>query len=486
MVRLQQPDDLTDTSVGSKRSRPVSSSLDYKASGRDGVPKLVVDSADDSKEEDTVASSSTGSQTNTLPLMGMNPTRARGSSGFLPPSKLAKKDIDSMTQEEIMEMIMNDPELSAKFAEQQKKERFASSSDGQQNMQRGSNRRSTNNKKPSMKSSKDRIELLKEQGIPYEQWTILLVLLIFSLYQLYKWMQPPSKSHRKSSAQRLTNVDDDMVAAELEGAVAQSNIRDKNKHKRPHQKKKTASAVPKKSTPPVAATVPTPPPRPNVPVLVEEEVPPPSYEEEDNWMPVVKKTKEMATPAPAAEDAITVHTANTSKKKKKMPAPPIPAVVEHPVRPSQPMADPTPAAEEMVVDANGTTKVPPATSNPEDELVKEPTDVKKKKLKKKKPKNGTAPAPATTNSPDVTMDADAILAQQLQYEEDQLAAAASTESVAAAVSNGGASSSKDDDDEDAWAEVTKKKGKSAVVVNSTLETTTATTDLPNEEEEEEE
>lgn len=242
MVRLQPSDDLTgegtsssDASIGSKRSRPVSS-LDYKSSSssREGSTKLVVDDPnwDDSSTGEprgatSNAQSSAKKPNMAFPLMGMNPTRARGSSGFLPPPKLSKRDIESMTQEEIMEMIMNDPELSAKFAEQQKvsqqQEKFSSES---QQQQRGSSRRSTNNKKTTpIKSSKDRIELLKEQGIPYEQWTVLFVLLLFSLYQLYKWMQPPpSKSQRMKSAaaKRLALVDDDIVAAELEDAVAKT------------------------------------------------------------------------------------------------------------------------------------------------------------------------------------------------------------------------------------------------------------------------
>jgi hypothetical protein len=386
---------------------------------------------------------------------------------------------------------MNDPELSAKFAAQQKasqqKEKLSSESH-----QRGSSRRSTNQKKTTpIKSSKDRIELLKEQGIPYEQWAILLVLLLFSLYQLYKWMQPPlSKSQRMkaAAAKRLASVDDDIVAAELEDAVAKTTSAGMNK--KLNRKKKSApvskaSTAPKKSTPTVeVAAVKPRVPRADEPVIIDE-VP----LDDDSWMPVVKSKphpKESAVVV-TADDAITVHTANTSKtkKQKKQTTPAIPSLVVEQVNhkpivettvtettePVAVVANPT-EVEEVAVAVNGTAesvaKVDGEDDGQEEEDAAAPasTDVKKKKLKKKKPKNGAAFLTTAAPTSDAVVDSDAILAQQLQYEEDQLAAAASFEAATEETSKENGTKPKEEEED--WAEVTKKKKTAPVAPETTF------------------
>ena len=230
MVRIQNPPDEGDTTAdtvsssesattttssattatiaGSKRSRP-KSSLDFKVN-MEHKGKLIVER--DGAKDDADSTGKSGQQqqssssTNNI-IMGMNPTRARGSSGFIPPkpkfTTLTEVFNSGLTDEEMMELIYNDPVLSAKFGESQreyqKKQQESAFMSQQQPSQSpaprgaGGNRRaptttggpssSSYKKSTPIKSSKDRVELLKEDGIPYMQWAVLVVVFLFSLYQ---------------------------------------------------------------------------------------------------------------------------------------------------------------------------------------------------------------------------------------------------------------------------------------------------------------
>ena len=514
MVRVQNPSDEGDgttstfsttesttsaaTIAGSKRSRP-KSSLDFKANV-DHKRKLIV------KPDDTEGSTSKSSQqkksfANTV-IMGMNPTRARGSSGYIPPkprfATLQEVFASGLNDDEMMDLIQNDPVLSAQLAESQRdyqkqQQQESAAFMSQQRTAHGPTtapRGAGGNRRPSsgpsykkstpIKSSKDRVELLKVDGIPYMQWAVLVLVFLFSLYQLYVWMQPPADTKNNRNNKKKYDVNDELVAKELEGAIAKAasaatNNKASGKKMNRSTKKKPSSISTTGVTPiaPQSKATATP--------LIKAATGATSADtasfmaeanhamesDESGWMSVKKNTKAttsatssyskkdkkskddevaaVVATSSAPEDAITVHTSNiTSMKSKKMSNGsntahttiiPLEEVVvpvkqqmnEEKALPSVLTTEATPDTKETVVaetEPDIAVVVSNGTAEEGEVAVAGETATKKKKIKKKKAKGDveTTNVAASTSQSD-TVDADAALAQQLQNEENELAAA---------------------------------------------------------------
>ena len=514
MVRVQNPSDEGDgttstfsttesttsaaTIAGSKRSRP-KSSLDFKANV-DHKRKLIV------KPDDTEGSTSKSSQqkksfANTV-IMGMNPTRARGSSGYIPPkprfATLQEVFASGLNDDEMMDLIQNDPVLSAQLAESQRdyqkqQQQESAAFMSQQRTAHGPTtapRGAGGNRRPSsgpsykkstpIKSSKDRVELLKVDGIPYMQWAVLVLVFLFSLYQLYVWMQPPADTKNNRNNKKKYDVNDELVAKELEGAIAKAasaatNNKASGKKMNRSTKKKPSSISTTGVTPnaPQSKATATPPVKAATGATSADtasfmaEANHAMESDESGWMSVKKNTKAttsatssyskkdkkskddevaaVVATSSAPEDAITVHTSNiTSLKNKKMSNGsntahttiiPLEEVVvpvkqqmnEEKALPSVLITEATPDTKETVVaetEPDIAVVVSNGTSEEGEVDVAGETVTKKKKIKKKKAKGDveTTNVAASTSQSD-TVDADAALAQQLQNEENELAAA---------------------------------------------------------------
>lgn len=343
MVRLQGENDSSPVGMesgGTKRSRPLSS-LDYKADP--SKLNLVVDNTDN-----TATSRQQQQQqqkTNEAPLgkrQQMYTTRARGSSG-IPPRARTLKDLEGMTQEQIMELLQNDPVLAAEVKEAATAYENRAKSKGDD--YKGSTSQSRRSVKP-----KGRSDVLKEQGVPYQQWGILLFLLGIGLYQLYKVLKPPAASiskggasvngkkaakQRKGSNKVLKSPADDEVVAELEGSVAKAAPT--VTPKKPKKKKQATTTTSKASTKTVLekeanAALPTRGKKQQEFVYFDEEI-----MDQGEWMTVGNGTARTANSKqpevvvkPVTDDADTVHTSNTSKKKKKNGSAVPPAVAPPP------------------------------------------------------------------------------------------------------------------------------------------------------------
>jgi hypothetical protein len=505
MVRLQTNDA---QEMGGKRSRPTSS-LDFKADPAE--PKLIaMDNAYGSSRSSSRASSQSSQKTDPTPQRNdfagkryVHPTRSRGSGG-IPKLPRTLADLDRMSQEEVAEALYNDPLLA-----EQLKERYEQQKQQKQQQEAGHTRRSSSKSSggggTSFVKGGDRVTILKENGIPYQQWGILLICIGIGLYQLYKAMKPPA-SGKKGSKNKIKSASltksqmDDAVIAELEGSVAKASHAAWKKTKK---KKLTKSAKP--STASESAAHHTTPVRPKTlperqsqtEILFEDDL-----LDEGEWKTVgsnvVPKAKvESTNPAVAvADDAITVHTSNTSKKKKKNGAATVSTTPTVPTS-SLSTSDVTTLSSipeektgkagtsngkpsERASEINGTSGADPhedPSPQGEEALQEEPDMiVKKKKIKKKKAKEAdSTSAEAVVGSNGLAHTAtDAALAQQLQQEEDKLVREQLAVEAALAAGTNGAPIEADADD--AWAEVTKKKKPPKVVtpVASATESDAAT------------
>jgi hypothetical protein len=176
-----------------KRSRPASSSLDYKATSESNLvtpPRHAAPSTQKNQQQqyEDQWSSQQEQQQQQRPRIA---TRARGSSGIPPRSKLELDDLQGMPEEEVMRALYEDPELAAAAAAQMEEDaeprspRSKTTSKHSRNKQRQKENQSLPGK---------REDLLKDQGFPFVQWIILLLLLGAGLYQIYKSFLSPKSS----------------------------------------------------------------------------------------------------------------------------------------------------------------------------------------------------------------------------------------------------------------------------------------------------
>lgn len=201
MVRLQSSEQgegahpqvvdlLLNSAAGNKRTRAQTSSLDYKISSgstnRAGNEQTIVTTAKVSGSEKQRQHKESGNQNGgQLPQQQQQrpkiATRARGSSGIPPrKAKLELSDLQGMTEEQIMQALYADPELAELAAEQITQAQMQSNQKHRKAGGIGSN---------SSKASGSRADkIIKENGFPYEQWLVLLVIVGFGFYHLYKSM----------------------------------------------------------------------------------------------------------------------------------------------------------------------------------------------------------------------------------------------------------------------------------------------------------
>ena len=242
MVRLKE-EETPLTESRAKRSRP-KSSLDYKTDPTE--QKLYADTTRGSQNQ--MQNQPEQEQRANTPGQKY-PTRARGSGGIpetkLPPlSKL--EDLDGMSEEEIAQALQENPHLANLAAEQA-----------------GTPRRQRKTE------ALDRLDMLKEQGVPYQQWAIILFVLGIAFYQLYRTVKQPvatgkttnkaptGKKSKKVKAAKSSNTtterkfsvkSDDEVVAALEGSVGKSTAPPKKPGAAGKKKKKKAAKPSAKTT----------------------------------------------------------------------------------------------------------------------------------------------------------------------------------------------------------------------------------------------
>ena len=204
-------------------------------------------------------------------------TRARGSSG-LPPRKVTLEELAQMDQETFLKALYDDPELAQAVAQEHAKEQQQKAA-GAHKMKRSHNMKSQREdskhrtRGPGSSSpgkEKPFLNELKKDGVPVVQWTVLIVILAVTIYQLYKLLAGPQakgkpphgtrgsaggggggnpaqrKKSKQSKAKQLSQTVpavEEKVVAELKDAVVSTAEVDTSK-----QKKKTGRRIPKTKT----------------------------------------------------------------------------------------------------------------------------------------------------------------------------------------------------------------------------------------------
>lgn len=157
-----------------KRTRPASS-LDVKVSNNGSVIRPPSSKKKKQKQQQQIYDQSSGKT-----------TRARGGGG-IPNTKFDFSDLEGMTEEEIMQVLYDDPKLAAaataaaeKMQKSDKKTKPSKpkAQSGRSNYKRSSAR--------TLSSQPDHLKAMMEEGVPVKQWVVLIVLLTLGLYQLRK------------------------------------------------------------------------------------------------------------------------------------------------------------------------------------------------------------------------------------------------------------------------------------------------------------
>lgn len=120
------------------------------------------------------------------------PTRARGSSGIPPKTKLQLEDLRDLPKEEIARALYEDPELAQQAAAAAAQREELKPPVTQPTVKPKQQKRKA--QVPSTKTTRE--ELLKDRGFPVFQWIVLSLLAGLLAYQLIKSFQaaPPKKS----------------------------------------------------------------------------------------------------------------------------------------------------------------------------------------------------------------------------------------------------------------------------------------------------
>lgn len=158
-----------------KRARPASS-LDIKVSNGENLTRPP-------KSKTVAAQGQQSSQEQQHALKESK--RPRGGSG-IPHTKVDLSDLDSLTNEEIMQALYDDPELAAIAAAAAEKMQKKSQVPPAQDSPKRS--RITSGHPAHLKAMMD-------EGVPVKQWIVLLVLLAAGLYQLRKAISLPKKTN---------------------------------------------------------------------------------------------------------------------------------------------------------------------------------------------------------------------------------------------------------------------------------------------------
>jgi hypothetical protein len=122
-----------------------------------------------------------------------SPSRARGRSAIPQRPKFDFSELENMSEEQIMQLIYSDPELVAAAAAAADRDPSLGPSSAQSGYKRSSDW--------ALGSQPDRLQAMREEGVPVKQWIVLLILLGFGIYQLRK-----AKSSSKTKKAEKTAV----------------------------------------------------------------------------------------------------------------------------------------------------------------------------------------------------------------------------------------------------------------------------------------
>jgi len=173
-----------------KRTRPASS-LDVKVSNNGSVIRPPSSKKKKQKQQQQIYDQSSGKT-----------TRARGGGG-IPNTKFDFSDLEGMTEEEIMQVLYDDPKLAAaataaaeKMQKSDKKTKPSKpkAQSGRNNYKRSSAR--------TLSSQPDHLKAMMEEGVPVKQWIVLIVLLSLGLYQLRKAIIGSNKATKPKRTDR--------------------------------------------------------------------------------------------------------------------------------------------------------------------------------------------------------------------------------------------------------------------------------------------
>lgn len=168
-----------------KRSRPISSSLEFQASDRNLITTA----------KSTSAKNKPRAKNHQQPPPQITATRARGSGG-IPKMKLQLQDLEGMAEDEILQALYEDPELAAAAA--------AAAADTNRSQQSKDPPPKTTRRQQKLSKYSTHIKDMTDQGIPYKQWIILLLLLGVAAYQIYKALKPPQTSKKRGGSKGVT------------------------------------------------------------------------------------------------------------------------------------------------------------------------------------------------------------------------------------------------------------------------------------------
>lgn len=174
-----------------KRARP-SSSLEVKVANNGSLIRPPPSKKKNQKQ-----------QQQTYEQSGGKTTRARGGGG-IPNTKFDFADLEGMTEEEIMQVLYDDPKLAAAATaaaeKMQKSEQKAKPS-----KPKSQNGRNSYKRPPArtVSSHPDHLKAMMEEGVPVKQWIVLIVLLGLGLYQLRKAIVGSNKLAKPKRGDKL-------------------------------------------------------------------------------------------------------------------------------------------------------------------------------------------------------------------------------------------------------------------------------------------
>ncbi|VEU40941.1 unnamed protein product [Pseudo-nitzschia multistriata] len=129
------------------------------------------------------------------------PTRAQGNFGPPPHSITTIEDLESMSEEQIYKLFMEDPELYESFIKSTETER-GSTPTGARKARRSTSKKPSSESKSKRRSAKAKTIKSESQDreIPYFQWIFLLVLVGVAIYQGYKTYSSSTSTKDKNNS----------------------------------------------------------------------------------------------------------------------------------------------------------------------------------------------------------------------------------------------------------------------------------------------
>jgi hypothetical protein len=205
-----------------KRSRPISSSLEYQASDPTSISTV----------KSSPPKSNPRVKNQQPPPPQITATRARGSGG-IPKTKLQLQDLEGMAEDEILQALYEDPDLAAAAA--------AAASDSNKSPPKEPPPKTT--RRQPLSKYPTHVNDMMDNGIPYKQWIILLLLLGVAAYQIYKAVKPPQNSKKKGGSKGV-------ALSKKTRSIGDKGKRKKSESKNPGKVDGIVIAVDNSATPP--------------------------------------------------------------------------------------------------------------------------------------------------------------------------------------------------------------------------------------------